>query len=706
MFRTAEGVPYPLGATWDGRGVNFALFSQNATAVELNLFQSPSDGEALLRIPLARGGADVWHIYVEGLQPGALHGYRVDGPYVPREGHRFNRHKLLLDPYAKSVTGPVAWHDSLNGYTVGDPREDLSFDDRDSAAHVPKCVVVDTRFDWGGDAAPRTPWEKTVLYECHVKGMTALHPAVPPELRGTYLGLAAPPILNHLLELGVTAVELLPVHHFVDQQALARRGLRNYWGYHSVSFFAPEARYASGGDGRQVNEFKAMVRAFHEAGIEVILDVVYNHTGEGDRLGPTLSMRGLDNASYYRLKPADFREYENFTGCGNTLNLRHPRVLQCVMDSLRYWVRDMHVDGFRFDLAPVLIRNDHGVDSRSTFWTAVQQDPVLAGVKLIAEPWDLGPDGYQLGRFAPWAEWNDQYRDSVRRFWRGDSGQLPTLASRVAGSRDLFGATRRGPCAGINFVTCHDGFTLADLTSYEAKHNEANGEDNRDGHNENYSRNWGVEGSTEDPAVLCTRERVRRSLLATLLLSRGVPMLSAGDELGRSQRGNNNAYCQDNETSWLDWRGDESRRRLLAFVQRLTALRRRYESIRRDEFFYGVPAGSAGLKDVTWLRADGREMGGEDWHDANRMALGMMVHRPGGSAPDSDREALRTSSGETLLLLLNGGSGPCNFRLPTPAGGRGWRELINTATWEEGPRAVEGGIVVEAHALVLLEAEP
>jgi len=702
MLQQFVGHPYPLGATWDGRGVNFAVFSENAASAELCLFsQTPRDSESARFMLRGRTG-DVWHTYLEGLKPGTVYGYRADGSYLPREAHRFNRHKLLLDPYAKATTGKLIWDDALYGYVGGDPREDLSFDARDSSAFVPKSVVVDPTFDWRNDKPPEIPWERTVIYECHVKGLTARHPGVPPELRGTYLGLASEPIIRHLTELGVTAVELLPVFHFVDQRTLARHGLVNYWGYNTIGYFAPEARYASAGEGRQVAEFKIMVQALHRAGIEVILDVVYNHTGEGDRLGPTLCMRGLDNASYYRLKPNDLREYENVTGCGNTINLGHPRVLQMVMDSLRYWVQDMHVDGFRFDLATVLLRNDHGLDPRSSFLTIVQQDPVLSKVKLIAEPWDLGADGYQLGRFPPpWAEWNDQYRDVVRKFWRGDPTQIALLASRVSGSRDIFSPSRRRPCASVNFVTCHDGFTLQDLTAYQHKRNEANGEHNRDGTDHNHSRNWGAEGPTDDPTIRALRERVQRSLLATLAVSRGVVMLTAGDELGRTQHGNNNAYCQDNGISWLDWDLDESRRELLAFVQRIFALRRAHPALRHDEFFYGVPVSTGIWKDVTWLRPDGGQMTLQDWHDAQHRFLAMLIHdgEDGGGAQDTSADPA-----ETLLVIFNADEQVRRFTFPNLKDEKNWCELLDTATPGNPPRIVnESYLDVLPQGLLVLE---
>jgi glycogen operon protein len=564
---------------------------------------------------------------------------------------------------------------------------------------MPKCVVVDTSFSWGGDRPPRTPWSKTVLYECHVKGLTARHPGVPEALRGTYLGLASDAILDHLLALGVTAIELLPIHHHALDDALTRRGGVNYWGYNSVGFFAPDPRFASGALGQQVTEFKSMVKALHRAGLEVILDVVYNHTGEGGELGPTLCFRGIDNACYYRLQPGDASRYEDFSGCGNSLDARHPRVLQMILDSLRYWVTEMHVDGFRFDLAPTLGRDPHAFDGVSRFFTTVQQDPVLADVKLIAEPWDVGPGGYQVGRFpAGWAEWNGRYRDAVRRFWRGDEGEVPELASRIAGSSDLFQWSDRGPYASVNYVACHDGFTLRDLVSYERKHNEANGEDGRDGADDNWSRNWGAEGETQQVSVQRIRERMVRNFLATLAFSQGVPMLGHGDELGRTQRGNNNAYCHDDELTWLDWDLDERSRSLLEFTCQVFAIRHANPVFRRRRFFAGGPVAANGAKDVSWIRADGREMELPDWHDPRGRVLGMLID---GQASDEVDERGRLNRGETLLLLLNAGARSVGFVLPALPGPGLWRELVNTA--HPGMRWVRRKLVnVAAHSVLLL----
>ncbi len=701
-MRIWPGSPHPLGATWDGEGVNFALFSEHASAVELCLFDSPGAPRESQRAELGERTGRVWHAYLPDLRPGQLYGYRVQGPFEPERGHRFNPHKLLLDPCAKAISGPLGWCDAQYGWLPGDPAEDLSFSPADSAPAMPRCLVVDAAFSWIDDRPPRTPWSATVLYECHVKGMTARHPGVPERLRGTYLGLASEPILDHLRALGVTAVQLLPIHHGVVDRPLLQRGLTNYWGYNSIGYFAPDPRYATGALGEQVLEFKCMVKAFHRAGIEVLLDVVYNHTGEGGRLGPTLCFRGIDNASYYHLRGDSPRDYADHSGCGNSLNLAHPRVLQMVVDSLRYWVSEMHVDGFRFDLATTLARDPLEFERGSRFLVTVQQDPVLAGVKLIAEPWDLGPGGWRVGAFpSGWAEWNGPYRDSVRRFWRGDEGQVAGLASRLSGSSDLYQASDRGPYASINYVTCHDGFTLHDLVSYERKHNEANREANADGSDENWSRNWGVEGETEALRVLRMRERMKRNFLATLAFSQGVPMLCHGDEIDRTQRGNNNAYCQDGELSWLDWNLGEYPRKLLGFVVRVLAIRRANPVFRRRRFFAGDPVSGAEMKDVSWVRPDGKEMTLGDWHDPRNRVLGMWIH---GDASDELDERGRPNRGRTLLLLLNGGARSRFFLLPAMPEIGSWRELVNTAHFAERP-VRKGGVNLVSHSLILLEFE-
>jgi isoamylase len=701
-MRAWPGSPHPLGATWDGEGVNFAIFSQHAEGVELCLFGGPGVPVESSRIQLRERTNRIWHAYLPDVRPGTLYGFRFHGPYDPGAGHRCNANKLVLDPYAKAISGRIAWSDAQFGYRVRDPAEDLSFDERDSAPEMPRCIVVEEAFSWGGDRPLRTPWSQTLLYECHVKGMTARHPGIPDALRGTYLGLASDPILDHLLSLGVTAVELLPIHHFVVDRPLIERGLTNYWGYNSIGFFAPDPRYATGSLGEQVLEFKSMVKAFHRVGIEVILDVVYNHTGEGNRLGPTLGFRGIDNATYYHLVREDRRYYRDYTGCGNSLNLAHPRVMQMVLDSLRHWVTNMHVDGFRFDLATTLGRDPVAFDPFSRFFATVQQDPVLAEVKLIAEPWDLAPGGYQVGRFSSdWAEWNGPYRDTVRRFWRGDEGQVPQLASRLAGSSDLFAAKDRGPYASVNFVTCHDGFTLRDLVSYEEKHNEANGEENRDGTSENWSRNWGAEGETGSQRVLHLRERMQRNLLATLVFSQGVPMLSHGDEIGRTQGGNNNAYCQDNEVAWVDWELSDERRRLLQFVREIVAVRAANPVFRRRRFFAGGAAADDGSKDVSWIRPDGSEMSLVDWQSTRNRVLGMLID---GEASDEVDERGRPNRGDTLLLLLNGGLRSRYFQPPKLSGPGTWWEVVNTA--RPGQRLLrKEGIQLVAHSLILLRRE-
>ncbi|HEY9284792.1 MAG TPA: glycogen debranching protein GlgX, partial [Pyrinomonadaceae bacterium] len=671
------GQPYPLGATWDGAGVNFSLFSENATAVELCLFDPSDPSRETERVRLAEHTDQVWHAYVPEARPGQLYGYRVHGPYEPAAGHRFNPAKLLLDPYAKAINGPVNWSDEVFAYRLGDERGDLAEDERDSAPRVPKCVVVDPAFSWGADEQPKTPWHKTLIYELHVKGFTRLHPRVPEPLRGTYAGLAHPAAIEHLLSLGVTAVELMPVHQFVSGKHLADQGLVNYWGYNSIGFLAPDARYsASGATGAQVTEFKTMVRSLHREGIEVILDVAYNHTGEGNHLGPTLCFRGIDNAAYYRLVQKNPRYYMDYTGCGNTLNMTHPRTLQLIMDSLRYWVLEMRVDGFRFDLASALARELHEVDRLGAFFDIIHQDPVLSQVKLIAEPWDLGEGGYQVGNFPVlWAEWNGVYRDNVRSFWRGDAGQVGDLAYRLTGSSDLYEHGGRRPYASINFVTAHDGFTLNDLVSYNEKHNEANGEGNRDGHEHNISWNCGAEGPTDDPEVRKLRERQRRNFLATLLLSQGVPMLVAGDEMGRTQGGNNNAYCQDNDISWLDWNLDESRADLLDFTRFLIKLFHNHPVLRRRKFFQGRPVRGSEVEDITWFRPGGGEMSERDWHDPECRSIAV---RLAGDAIDETDERGRRITDETLLLLLNADHEPVTFTLPAHREEDRWQLTLDT----------------------------
>jgi glycogen operon protein len=683
-FTVWPGQPYPLGATWDGQGVNFSLFSEHAVGVELCLFD-PQSMREVERILLSEQTDQVWHGYLPQARPGLIYGYRVFGSYNPEEGNRFNANKLMLDPYAKAIAGSLRWSDAHFGYKTGHKKEDLSFDRRDNAFGVPKCMVIDPAFTWGDDRPPRTPWHNTVIYELHVKGMTFLHPDIPPQMRGTFSALATEPVIEHLQHLGVTAVELMPVHTFIDDRFLVSRGLRNYWGYNSIGYFAPDARYAANGD--PVREFKTMVKTLHANGIEVILDVVYNHTAEGNHLGPTLSFRGIDNVAYYRLRPEYRRYYQDFTGCGNTLNMMHPRVLQLIMDSLRYWVLDMHVDGFRFDLASALARELYAVDRLSAFFDVIHQDPVISQVKLIAEPWDLGEGGYQVGNFpVGWTEWNGKYRDSVRAFWKGDGGLIGELASRLTGSSDLYGYSGRRPYASINFVTCHDGFPLADLVSYNAKHNEANGEDNRDGENNNLSWNCGTEGPTDNPAILSLRARQKRNLLATLLFSQGVPMLRAGDELSHSQHGNNNGYCQDNELSWLNWGLSDDERGFLSFVRRLISLRREHPVFRRRRFFEGRPLFGAEIKDIAWLHPDGHEMTEEEWHQHFARCLG--VYLSGASLEETDARG-RPIVDDDFLLLINAHDGEIRFHLPCIVRKDQWFCLLDTA--------LEEGLAVNGH---------
>jgi isoamylase len=668
------GRPYPLGATWDGRGVNFALFSEQAESVELCLFD-PTGHQEVGRIRLPEYTDNVWHGYLPDARPNLLYGYRVYGPYRPQDGHRFNPNKLLLDPYAKAIYGAIRWSDAHFGYRIGSSREDLSFDRRDNARVMPKCRVIDTAFTWDDDRRPGTAWSETIILEMHARGMTMRHPGVDPARRGTFAGLTSPPVIDYLLQLGITAVELMPIQAFVDDRHLVQHGLGNYWGYNTIGFFAPDPRFLSEGF---ISGFKTAVKRLHDAGIEVILDVVYNHTGEGNHLGPTLCFRGIDNASYYRLEP-DKRFYADYTGTGNTLNMDHPRVLQLVLDSLRYWACDMHVDGFRFDLCASLgrVHGDYRIDS--PFFFAVLQDPVLSRLKLIAEPWDTGPDGYQLGNFPPgWAEWNAQYRDTVRRFWKGDQGVAAALASKLAGSSDIFGHDGRRPWASTNFITAHDGFTLADLVSYNAKHNEANGEANRDGYNDNLSWNCGVEGPTNDPEIAALRNRQKRNLLATLLLSLGVPMLLAGDEIGRTQQGNNNAYCHDSELSWLDWQhiGSEDEQ-LRDFVRFLVNLRRRHHVFSRPRFFRGETVSKAGLKDIIWLAPSGREATIEDWRDPAAVSLGYLLS---GAAGDFLTLGGQRDIDESFLIMLNGGHRDLDFRIPELPIIMAWEQLVDTSS--------------------------
>jgi isoamylase len=678
--RALPGKPYPLGATWDGHGVNFALYSEAATGVELCLFGDSSQQRET--IPFTEVTSYVWHAYLPDIRPGQLYGYRVHGPYQPTAGHRFNPAKLLIDPYARAITGKVNWQAPVFGYQWGSQDGDLSRDDSDDAWGMPKGVVVDSSFDWQGDAPPAIPWHKTIIYETHVRGLTVRHPELEAKVRGSYAGLASPPMVDYLGKLGITAVELMPVHDFLGTKSLVDRGLSNYWGYNTTNFFSPSANYSSSGDrGGQIEEFQTMVKTLHLAGIEVILDVVYNHTAEGDELGPTLSFRGIDNLTYYRHEPGWERYYEDFTGTGNSLNLHHPQVLELVMDSLRYWVEEMHVDGFRFDLASTLARGRHDVDRSSAFFAAIHEDPVVSRVKLIAEPWDVGEGGYQLGNFPVlWSEWNGEYRDAVRRFWKADEGQVAELGYRLTGSSDLYQPTGRSPYASINFVTAHDGFTLHDLVSYNRKHNEANGEANRDGIDDNLSWNCGVEGPTDAPGIIELRERQKRNFLATLFLSQGVPMLCGGDELGRTQGGNNNAYCQDNDISWYDWNLDDRKRALLDYTKHLIQTRRNHPTLHRGKFFGGQTIPGSGIKDIIWLRPDGQEMTDEDWKSSQLRCLGMLV-----TAPRGIDEEGKPLADDTLLLLLNSGGKEVDFTGPVVEKAARWELILDTATSEVAP---------------------
>jgi isoamylase len=668
------GRPYPLGATWDGEGVNFSLFSEHAEKVELCLFDAKGRREQA-RVPLTWQTDQAWHCYLPDARPGQLYGYRVYGPYRPEDGMRFNHHKLLLDPYARAFAGDLRWSDAHFAYKVGSKQEDLSFDRRDSAPGMPKCKVIDPSFTWGDDRPPRTPWHDTIIYEVHIKGFTMQHPEVPLPLRGTYAGFTTEPVLEYLKRLGVTAVELMPVHTFLDDRVLVDKGLRNYWGYNSIGFFAPDMRYSASG---AIEEFKTMVKRLHTAGIEVILDVVYNHTAEGNHLGPALSFRGIDNAAYYRLA-ADPRYYMDYTGCGNTLNMRHPRVLQLIMDSLRYWVQEMHVDGFRFDLASALARELHEVDRLGAFFDIIHQDPVLSQVKLIAEPWDLGEGGYQVGNFpVGWTEWNGIYRDTVRSYWKGDGGQIGELAYRLTGSSDLYERGGRKPYASINLITAHDGFTLHDLVSYNQKHNDANQEDNRDGSDHNLSWNCGVEGPSDDPGIKALRERQKRNLMATLFLSQGVPMLVAGDEVCRTQGGNNNAYCQDNEISWMRWDFGPAEKEFLAFVRDMIALRQQHPIFRRRYFFQGREIRGTGIKDVVWLRPDGQEMADQEWQQAAARCLGLFL---AGEGLEEHDERGRRVVDDDFLLLLNGHHEAIAFALPAfSTRHTRWEVIVDTFT--------------------------
>lgn len=696
--RVREGLPYPLGASWDGLGVNFALFSAHATKVELCIF-SEDGQEELERIELPEFTDEVWHGYLPDARPGLLYGYRVHGPYEPENGHRFNHHKLLIDPCARQLVGELEWDDALYGYTIGHEDGDLSFDERDSAPFIPRCRVIDPAFTWGRSREIHVPWERTVLYEAHVRGLTMQNPGVNEALRGTFSGISDPAMLDYLRTLGISSLELMPIHAFADDRHLQEKGLHNYWGYNTLAFFAPHPAYMAS---QSISEFKQMVACCHASGVEVILDVVYNHTAEGNELGPTLSWKGIDNRSYYRLMPEEKRYYINDTGTGNTLNLSHPRVLQLVTDSLRYWADEMRVDGFRFDLATILGREPHGFDEGGGFLDSCRQDPLLSQCKLIAEPWDCGPGGYQVGGFPPgWAEWNDKFRDTMRAFWKGDEGQLAEFATRFTGSADLFNHRGRKPFASVNFITAHDGFTLRDLVTYNDKHNEANGEDNNDGHDDNHSWNHGEEGETDDPEIRALRMQQMRNMLTTLLFAQGTPMLLAGDEFGRTQGGNNNAYCQDSEIGWVDWDFSEEGRELLAFTRRLIHLRRRYPMLHRSRFLTGDWNEALGLRDVSWLTPDAEEMDIGNWENGDARAIAILLD--GRAQPTGIR---RAGSHSTLLLMINAHHEPINWQLPGVASGRHWTFRMDTAEpgRNEGQQlAFDSHYEVAGRSMVLVE---
>ncbi|MCF2446682.1 glycogen debranching protein GlgX [Dyadobacter sp. CY345] len=675
-IQTLPGRPYPLGATWTGAGINFAIFSENADGMELCLFQPENESDEYIKIKIEEVTHHIWHVFVPGLKPGQLYGYRAYGPYEPEKGHRFNPNKLLIDPYAKAIDGTIKWDDSVFGYQIGSEVNDLSFSEADSAGFMPKAVVVDTSFDWQGDTTLETPYHNTVIYEVHVKGFTILNEEIPEEIRGTYAAIAHPVSIKYLKELGVSAVELMPVHHFVEDQHLLEKGLTNYWGYNTLGFFAPDCRYSSSNEpGGQVNEFKEMVRELHKAGIEVILDVVYNHTAEGNHLGPTLSFRGLDNASYYRLMPDDMRYYKDYTGTGNTLNVQLPNVLALIMDSLRYWVLEMHVDGFRFDLAVALARTLHETDSLGSFFNIIYQDPVISQVKLIAEPWDIGDEGYMVGKFpVGWGEWNGIYRDQVRNFWRGRDIKMTAFAHRFTGSPDLYQCDYRRPTASINFITAHDGFTLNDLVSYDEKHNEDNGEGNNDGDNSNHSWNCGAEGPTEDPEINSLRDRQKRNLLTTMFLSQGVPMLVAGDEIGKTQHGNNNAYCHDDETSWLNWQSAD--RKLLEFTKSLIHFCEDHPTFRRRRWFQDLPVTGSDMKDIMWFVPDGQQIPDEQWDEDIARSFGVFLNGQGIRCVDQDGKRLYD---DHFFIIFHAAPEPRDFVLPNDECGSDWHIIINTA---------------------------
>jgi isoamylase len=704
-FHVYPGSPYPLGATWDGKGVNFALFSENATAIELCLFKNNWDKNETLKINLTERSNQIWHIYVPNLKPGQLYGYRAHGPFEPQQGHRFNPAKLLIDPYAKAIAGKIEWNDALFGYDINSEEKDLKPSETDSAPYLPKGVVINPNFDWGGDKQLRIAYHNSIIYETHVRGFTMLHPDIPEEIRGSYSALAHPATIGYLQKLGVTALELMPVHHFIADRHLIEKGLTNYWGYNTIGYFAPEVRYSSSGVlGEQVTEFKQMVKELHKAGIEVILDVVYNHTAEGNELGPTLSFRGIDNHCYYRLKDEDKRHYFDYTGTGNTLNANLPNVLRLMMDSLRYWITEMHVDGFRFDLASTLARELHEVDKLSGFFDIIYQDPLISQVKLIAEPWDIGEGGYQVGQFPPgWAEWNGKYRDCIRDYWRGADSMLGEFALRFTGSPDLYQGNDRNPTASINFITAHDGFTLNDLVSYNEKHNEANGENNNDGESHNRSWNCGEEGHTEKRDVLALRQQQKRNFLTTLFLSQGVPMLVAGDEAGRTQQGNNNAYCQDNEISWMNW--ENADQDLVAFTRQLIQLRKEHPMFCRRRWFQGQAIKGSGVDDIVWFLPDGTEFTDDHWKKDFAKSLGVFLNGKGIHTPDYNGKQIVDDS---FYVIFNAHHEDIEYKLPPGKYGKRWNQILNT-TKNEIRREVEyeagGTIKVAARSVALLQHE-
>ena len=698
---TYAGIPYPLGATYDGKGVNFALFSENATKVELCLYNANDHTRETSRITLPERSHQIWHVYIPELKPGQLYGYRVHGPYEPENGHRFNSNKLLIDPYAKAISGVIDLDPSMFGYEMGHEDEDLSFSETDSAPHIPKSVVVDTSFDWGNDRAPKIPYHKSIIYEMHVRGFTMLHPDIPEEIKGTYAAIGHPTTIQYLQELGITAVELMPVHHFINDSNLSDKGLSNYWGYNTIGFFAPDARYSSSGaHGQQVIEFKQMVKNLHAAGIEVILDVVYNHTAEGNQMGPTLSFKGIDNASYYRMVDDDKRYYMDYTGTGNTLNASLPNVLRIIMDSLRYWILEMHIDGFRFDLASTLARELHEVDRLSGFFDIIYQDPVISQVKLIAEPWDLGEGGYQIGNFPPgWVEWNGKYRDCMRDFWRGADSMLAEFAERFTGSSDLYQDDYRRPTASVNFITAHDGFTLHDLVAYNEKHNEQNLEDNNDGESHNRSWNCGAEGPTDDPEINKLRNQQKRNFLTTLFLSQGVPMLVAGDEFSRTQQGNNNAYCQDNEISWLHW--DEIDHDLLDFAKKLIAIRRKHDVFCRRKWFSGSKIKGMSLPDISWFLPEGDQMTDENWNHDFAKSLAVFLNGYGVPSLGEKSEQILDDS---FYVIFNAHDQPLDYRLPTAEYGQTWKRFIDTAEPnKDGEYQAEETVTVSGRSVVVLK---